>query len=79
MDMSPPKQEDLSSPEEKRIVATGALRRVYKSREKARRLAVRSHSEDEESDGGERSITQNHYTLNLPSIPKSDTPYILLG
>lgn len=92
-ELSPPKQEILDSPEEKRVVATGALRRVYKSRERARsksRLAVRRHSDGEsesESDDEGRSLTpvtqntSNHYTLNIPSVPapKSDTPYILLG
>ncbi|KZP15210.1 hypothetical protein FIBSPDRAFT_726197 [Athelia psychrophila] len=86
---SPPKPEEGD-----RTVATGALRRVFKSRERAReknksRLALTMSADDDgsgsDSDEEERGRvarkTSNHYTLNLPSAPapQSDTPYILLG
>lgn len=87
---SPPKPEEGD-----RAVATGALRRVFKSRERARskgkdRMAVTlaadldasgSDSEEEERGRVAPRNTSNHYTLNLPSAPapQSDTPYILLG
>jgi hypothetical protein len=91
-DLSPPKSEENDA-ESGRSVATGALRRVFKSREKARnrnRLGSRLSSEEDsgsESDGQGHRVTphtqntSNHYTLNLPSapVPHSDTPYILLG
>ena len=85
-ELSPPKKDVLSSPEEKRVVATGALRRVHKSREKARskrRLAIRQGEEEESEEEGTPATqtTSNHYTLNIPvaPAPKSDTPYLLLG
>lgn len=91
---SPPKPE-ASDKESRRIVATGALRRVFNSRQKARAqnyLHVSSHDDpgygsEEESDdsaGHVRPVTQNtsnHYTLNMPSAPapQSDMPHVLLG
>jgi hypothetical protein len=90
-DLSPPISEENDA-ESGRSVATGALRRVFKSREKARnrnRLGSRLSSEEDsgsESDGQGHRVTphtrntSNHYTLNLPSASAhSDTPYILLG
>jgi hypothetical protein len=92
-ELSPPKSEE-NNVEGGRPVATGALRRVFKSREKARsknRLGLRLNAEEDNSgsesdrhDGRMPPHTQNtsnHYTLNLPSAPapQSDTPYILLG
>jgi hypothetical protein len=92
-ELSPPKPEE-NNVEGGRTVATGALRRVFKSREKARsktRLGLRLNAEGDgsgsESDGHDDHAklhtqnTSNHYTLNLPSAPapQSDTPYILLG
>ncbi|KAG7090705.1 hypothetical protein E1B28_009799 [Marasmius oreades] len=85
---SPPKPEDPSPEKEKsesglRMVATGALRRVYRARQKARgadkqALALRRNwesgsgsevEEDIEDESGGRAVhkTSNHYTLNLPS------------
>lgn len=91
-ELSPPKSDENDTAEGARAVATGALRRVLKSRERARsksRLAVARNAEDEsgsESDEDGQLArrpqnTSNHYTLNLPSAPapQSDTPYILLG
>ncbi|KAH7907528.1 Di-sulfide bridge nucleocytoplasmic transport domain-containing protein [Hygrophoropsis aurantiaca] len=91
-ELSPPKPEE---PSPVRAVATGALRRVFNSRRKARvqnRLTSsrqddpgygsEGESEDEEGNHGQLTHnTSNHYTLNLPSAPtpQSDTPYILLG
>ena len=90
-ELSPPNSEENDA-QRGRSVATGALRRVFKSREKARNMDLRLSSEREdgsgsESDGHGRRViphtqnTSNHYTLNLPSAPtpQSDTPYILLG
>jgi len=92
-ELSPPKPEENNA-EGGRTVAMGALRRVFKSREKARskkRLGLRPNAEGDgsgsESDGHDNHTklhtqnTSNHYTLNLPSAPapQSDTPYILLG
>lgn len=87
-ELSPPKS-DENNVEGGRAVATGALRRVFKSRERARnknRLGLRLKAEEEDSgsEGDGHHTTQktsNHYTLNLPSAPapQSDTPYILLG
>ena len=91
-DASPLKTEE-SERENGRVVATGALRRVYNLRQKAR---AQSHSrrmdedpeqasEDDSEDGRlAKPLTQNtsnHYTLNMPSVPapQSDTPYVLLG
>jgi hypothetical protein len=91
-ELTPPRS-DANEAEGGRTVATGALRRVFKSRERARnksrlgvaqQLEVSSGSESEGDDGRFAPHTQNtsnHYTLNLPSAPaiQSDTPYILLG
>lgn len=87
-----PQQSEETGTEGGRNVATGALRRVFKSRERERgknRLAVARRTEDgsgtdSEDDGlliPHTQNTSNHYTLNLPSAPapQSDTPYILLG
>ncbi|KAL0065669.1 hypothetical protein AAF712_007310 [Marasmius tenuissimus] len=93
---SPPKPEEASPDKVEgnlRAVATGALRRVYKARQSAKRggkalmrnRGSGSDIEDDESEdeSGERAIhsTSNHYTLNMPSPapPQSDTPYVLLG
>ncbi|KAK7468461.1 hypothetical protein VKT23_002972 [Stygiomarasmius scandens] len=99
-DASPPKQpEEPTSPEtprsERRVVATGGLRRVFQKRQKTRgsRLALVRNCEpeseneddyDQSDDEQLQSITQrtsNHYTLNMPSHTpsRSDTPYVLLG
>lgn len=91
-ELSPPQPEETGT-EGGRTVATGALRRVFKSRERARsknRLAVARQTQagsgtDSEDDDDllipHTQNTSNHYTLNLPSAPapQSDTPYILLG
>ncbi|KAF9263075.1 hypothetical protein L218DRAFT_973249 [Marasmius fiardii PR-910] len=82
---SPPKPED-PSPEKSenalRVVATGALRRVYRARQKAKEsnkhaLTRRNREngsgsdfeEDSEDENGGRAVhnTSNHYTLNMPS------------
>ncbi|ESK98126.1 nuclear membrane protein [Moniliophthora roreri MCA 2997] len=96
-EVSPPKPaEDMNASPEKadngvRAVATGALRRVYRARQKVKgsRLAiVRSRedgSEGENDSDDDGAIiphnTSNHYTLNMPSPapPPSDIPYVLLG
>ncbi|KAL1738633.1 hypothetical protein HDZ31DRAFT_16584, partial [Schizophyllum fasciatum] len=85
---SPPKPEDT------RPVAAGALRRVFKARQKSRdRRAARINDEDDADDsddqdeGGKETRlsragpTSNHFTLNMPSpaAPQSDVPYVLLG
>ncbi|EGN94099.1 hypothetical protein SERLA73DRAFT_188681 [Serpula lacrymans var. lacrymans S7.3] len=83
-ELSPDKAEEKEG-EGGRAVATGALRRVFKSRQKARdkgHLAVIRHSnndprDSEESDSEEHGSraavstqsTSNHYTLNMPSVP----------
>lgn len=85
---SPPKPEDPSPEKEKsesglRVVATGALRRVYRARQKAkeagkqpftpRRNREIASGDDVEEDSEEDSVggavhnTSNHYTLNMPS------------
>ena len=87
-ELSPPKP-DSHDKENGRVVATGALRRVFNSRRRAR---AKSHSKgedasegDSEDEGGHvgplTQNTSNHYTLNMPSPPtsRSDTPYVLLG
>ncbi|KAF9229812.1 hypothetical protein BS17DRAFT_771955 [Gyrodon lividus] len=90
-DLSPPKAEETEK-ENGRAVATGALRRVYNLRQKARTKS-RSKNEDpehtseddsEDDRGLAKPLTQNtsnHYTLNMPSAaaPQSETPYVLLG
>ncbi|TRM62936.1 Di-sulfide bridge nucleocytoplasmic transport domain-containing protein [Schizophyllum amplum] len=81
---SPPKPEDT------RPVAAGALRRVFKSRQKSRESRMaRARDEDDgdvssDEEGSASAMTQatsHHYTLNMPSPapPQSDMPYILLG
>jgi len=91
---SPPKTE-ASDKENRRIVATGALRRVFNSRQKVHaqnHLDVSSRDdpgygsgeESDDSAGLVRPVTQNtsnHYTLNMPSVPtpQSDMPHVLLG
>lgn len=93
-ELSPPKPE-ASEKESGRIVATGALRRVFNSRQKARTkvqhaVSLRDdpgYGSEEESDGDADHVgpvtqtTSNHYTLNMPSAPtpQSDTPQVLLG
>ncbi|KAG9310297.1 nuclear membrane protein [Chiua virens] len=87
-DLSPPKTEE-GEKENGRAVATGGLRRVYRSRQEARARSRRNNdpehtSEDDSDDDAARPLTQNtsnHYTLNMPSAPtpKSDFPYVLLG
>ncbi|KAH9938981.1 Di-sulfide bridge nucleocytoplasmic transport domain-containing protein [Epithele typhae] len=76
-----------------RVLAAGALQRVYKkrnSRERSRLRRHRSRVEDEESSEGESDgddvglvtrKTTNHYTLNMtgPSAPQSDSHVRLLG
>jgi hypothetical protein len=78
-----------------RPVATGALRRVFKQRNKRHESALilqRHHSQEDasgsESDNDhEKSVaaanqtTSHHYTLNMPAPAPapSDLPYILLG
>ncbi|KAF9242358.1 Di-sulfide bridge nucleocytoplasmic transport domain-containing protein [Melanogaster broomeanus] len=90
-DVSPPKPED-SERDSGRAVATGALRRVYNSRQRTRAKSrprnedlEHSSEDDIEDEGGlGRPLTRNtstHYTLNMPSAPapRSETPYVLLG
>ncbi|CAL1697024.1 unnamed protein product [Somion occarium] len=89
---SPEKDEEGES-DSGRAIALGGLKRVFKSRQKARsksRLAVVTthlNESDESDDDSEREVTpvtqntSNHYTLNLPGPiqPQSETPYVLLG
>jgi hypothetical protein len=90
-DLSPPKPEE-NEREHSRAVATGALRRVYNSRQKARtqsrwrneELEHASEDDNEDDMGLARPLTHttsHHYTLNMPSAPTplSETPYVLLG
>lgn len=90
-ELSPPKP-DSSEKENGRVVATGAMRRVFNSRRRARAKshlngedaedASEGDSEDERGHVGLLTQnTSNHYTLNMPSAPssRSDTPYVLLG
>lgn len=90
-ELSPPKP-DESEKENGRVVAMGAMRRVFNSRRKAnaKSRAMRDPadgSDDEYSEDDRdhaRPLTQNtstHYTLNMPSgsASPSDTPYVLLG
>ncbi|KAI0079088.1 hypothetical protein K474DRAFT_1659577 [Panus rudis PR-1116 ss-1] len=88
-----PQKDGGSDAEPERAIALGGLKRVFKSRQKARsksRLAVvttrkeEGDESEEESEGEVTPITQNtsnHYTLNLPgpAPQQSETPYILLG
>ncbi|KAG6333965.1 hypothetical protein ID866_5116 [Astraeus odoratus] len=90
-DLSPPKPEE-NEKENRRLVATGGLRRIFNSRRIAREKTRSkrengedSNEDDSEDDSGHAGPltqnTSNHYTLNMPSAPASpsDTPYVLLG
>jgi hypothetical protein len=90
-ELSPPKPTEKEA-EGGRAMALGAMRRVFKSRNKARENKLSFMRQDEgdagqESEDEDSSIapltqnTSNHYTLNIPSppVPQSDLPYILLG
>lgn len=93
-ELSPPKP-DASEKENGRIVATGALRRVFNSRQKARTknqhaVSLRDdlgYGSEEDIDGDADHVgpvtrtTSNHYTLNMPAhpAPRADTPQVLLG
>lgn len=92
VEVSPPKAE-VKEIEGGRAVALGGMRRVFKSRQKARgsrglgmrrKDDVESGSENEDEDSVSAppaQNTSNHYTLNMsaaPTIP-SNMPYILLG
>lgn len=93
-ELSPPKPE-ASEKENGRTVATGALRRVFNSRQKARTktqhaVSLRDevgYGSEEEIDGDADHVgpvtrnTSNHYTLNMPAnpAPRADTPQVLLG
>ena len=90
---SPAKMEDKERDDEaERILAAGALRRVYNRRNERARSRSRRHRsrvDDEDSSGSEEADEQyavtrkttNHYTLNMagPSAPQSDLPFRLLG
>ncbi|KAG1889207.1 Di-sulfide bridge nucleocytoplasmic transport domain-containing protein [Suillus subluteus] len=93
-ELSPPKPE-ASEKENGRIIATGALRRVFNSRQKARTKSQHAvslrddlgYGSEEEIDGDVDHVgpvtrnTSNHYTLNMPAnpVPRADTPQVLLG
>jgi hypothetical protein len=91
---SPPKAQEAGT-DGRRTIALGAIRRVFKSRQKTR---SRAHAVEENS--GESSASDDgsddehfksrlphvqklshHYTLNMPSPAPliADTPYLLLG
>jgi hypothetical protein len=92
--LSPPKVQEAGV-DGRRSIALGAVRRVFKSRQKARDKAPMHEESDGESsasdDGSDkerfRSLQphvrklSHHYTLNMPSPAplKADTPYVLLG
>ena len=91
-DVSPPKPSESKSGEGQRAVALGAMRRVFKSRQRARdhKLvrnldAPASGSESSDNDDGDvppmTHSTSHHYTLNMAAaaLPQSETPYVLLG
>jgi len=93
-EVSPYKTEELKQAENGgRVMAVGALRRVFRSRQKSRdpRSARRGEENgeddvfDSDDDEDERGLvpqsTSNHYTLNMaaPPPPQSDLPYILSG
>lgn len=95
-ELSPPKPEASEKEKENgRTVATGALRRVFNSRQKARTktqhaVSLRDevgYGSEEEMDGDADHVgpvtrnTSNHYTLNMPAnpAPRADTPQVLLG
>ncbi|KAI0063139.1 hypothetical protein BV25DRAFT_449112 [Artomyces pyxidatus] len=83
-DASPPKREE-------RAVALGAVRRVFRSRQRRRERARESdesgsdESEAEEQESPRKRAarvqkTSHHYTLNMPSpSARNETPYVLLG
>jgi hypothetical protein len=90
-EVSPPKPDDRES-ERGRIVATGGMRRVFRSRQKARdahgsvirRLGGAGSGTDSEDDEGRVPTppiqNSTHYTLNMSTAPaSSNMPYILLG
>lgn len=93
-DISPLKAEDRKV-DSGRTMASGALRRVFKSRQKSRDDRVArgqrqgenddpDYSDSEDEADGSMAMTQNtsnHYTLNMPAPPppQSDLPYVLLG
>lgn len=76
-----------------RTMASGALRRIFKSRQKTRDIRVARKPRQEEGDDedvfisdseeDQRAVamkTSNHYTLNMASpSSQSDLPYILSG
>ncbi|KAG5646894.1 hypothetical protein DXG03_001970 [Asterophora parasitica] len=94
---SPHKGDEAQSPKQGgegsgRAVAVGGLRRVYNARKKTRsfQMARRRETDEREdedvfdSDEEDAALVQNtsnHYTLNMPAAPptQSDLPYILLG
>lgn len=93
-ELSPPKPPAASlekEAESERTYAVGAMRRVFKARQKqsgSRRAKSRGLGEssgDESGDDGTitpmTQTTSNHYTLNMPgpAAPQSDLPYVLLG
>jgi hypothetical protein len=83
-DASPPKAESSEAVEGGRTMALGAMRRVFKSRQKARssrsllvgnregkyEADLGSESEDDESShmGPVTQSTSTHYTLNMPPV-----------
>ncbi|KAF9457462.1 Di-sulfide bridge nucleocytoplasmic transport domain-containing protein [Collybia nuda] len=92
-EVSPDKVDD-KKPENGRVVASGAMRRVYNMRQKSRsgwasrRLMEEGEFVDADDSGSEDEMdralmqnTSNHYTLNIPAPPppQSDLPYVLLG
>lgn len=75
-----------------RQVSQSAVKRVYRSRVRARSRLSRRAKEDEDDETGSEeeyddqiagnTVTSNHhYTFNMPSLPtsKSEVPYMLLG
>ncbi|KAJ8520361.1 hypothetical protein ONZ45_g2814 [Pleurotus djamor] len=90
---TPPRSDDKRG-DNSRTVASGAMRRVFNARKKAREEERRttdatvedaSDSEDEAEHKRvapiRKTTTSNHYTLNMPSppTPHSDLPYLLSG
>ena len=87
-DLSPPQTEEN---ENGRAVAAGGLRRLYRSRQKARALPhprrndknlEQINEDDCEDDRIVRPQNMlNHYTINMPPAPapRPDTPHVLLG
>ncbi|EIN13251.1 hypothetical protein PUNSTDRAFT_117117 [Punctularia strigosozonata HHB-11173 SS5] len=82
-----------SKTDERRVVALGGLKRVFKKRQAAlartrRREALSEgetdgSSEEEGEERGMKTVTKkmtNHYTLNMPGVSgQGDLPYLLLG